>query len=122
MAQAPSRPQIRVLVAEDDENERAGLAKMIHSWGLTVETASDGQEALEELARTPAHVLVTDLMMPRVDGFELLKHLKAQGDLPPTIALTAFGNIEIAVEMMHELGAFWFLEKPIEPSALRMLL
>jgi DNA-binding NtrC family response regulator len=122
MAQAASRPQIRVLIAEDDPNQREGLAKMIHAWGFVVETASDGQEALEKLNGTSVDVLVTDVMMPRMDGFDLLRSLRAQGDLPPTIALTAFGNIETAVEMIYELGAFWFLEKPIEPSALKTLL
>ncbi len=68
-------PQIRVLVADDEENQRAGLAKMIQSWGFTVETAADGQDALEKLSQSPVHVLVTDLMMPRMDGFELLKRL-----------------------------------------------
>ena len=70
----------------------------------------------------PVHVLVTDLMMPRMDGFELLKRLGAQGNLPPAIVLTAFGNIETAIQTMHDLGAFWFLEKPIQPSALKVLL
>ena len=118
---APS-PRTRVLVADDEENQRAGLSKMIQSWGFDVETASDGQDALEKLSQAPVHVLVTDLMMPRMDGFELLKRLGTQGTLPPTIVLTAFGNIETAVQTMHDLGAFWFLEKPIQPSALKVLL
>src|ERR1017187_10544561 len=122
MANATSAPQTRVLIADDEENQRAGLAKMIQSWGYAVETAADGQEALDKLSQTPVHVLVTDLMMPRMDGFELLKRLATQGTMPPTIVLTAFGNIETAVEIMHDLGAFWFLEKPIQPSVLKVLL
>src|SRR5579884_4139787 len=115
-------PPTRVLVADDEENQRAGLAKMIQSWGFHVETAADGLEALEKLSQTPVHVLVTDLMMPRMDGFELLKRLGSLGTMPPTIVLTAFGNIETALQTMHDLGAFWFLEKPIQPSALKVLL
>ena len=76
MANATAAPQTRVLIADDEENQRAGLAKMIQSWGYAVETAADGQEALEKLSQSPVHVLVTDLMMPRVDGFELLKRLQ----------------------------------------------
>ena len=117
-----SAPQTRVLIADDEENQRAGLAKMIQSWGFAVETAADGQEALDKLNLVPVHVLVTDLMMPRVDGFELLKRLSSQGSMPPAIVLTAFGNIETAIQTMHDLGAFWFLEKPIQPSALKVLL
>jgi len=111
-----------VLVADDEEHERAGLAKMIQSWEYTVETAFDGQDALEKLAQTPTHVLIADLMMPRLDGFELLKRLRSENTLPPTIVLTAFGNIETAVQTIHDLGAFWFLEKPIQPSVLKVLL
>ena len=116
MGNIASAPQVRVLVADDEENQRAGLAKMIQTWGLAVDTAADGQEAFEKLSQTPVDVLVTDLMMPRMDGFELLKRLAAQGGPPPTIVLTAFGNTETAVQTVHDLGAFWFLEKPIQPS------
>src|SRR3984893_3400974 len=122
MGNVASAPETRVLIADDEENQRAGLTKMIQSWGFAVESAADGQEALEKLNHAPVHVLVTDLMMPRMDGFELLKRLGTQGTLPPTIVLTAFGNIETAVQTMHDLGAFWFLEKPIQPSALKVLL
>ncbi len=115
-------PATRVLVVDDEEYQRAGLASMVSSWGFAVETAGDGHEALDKLASNQVHVLVTDLMMPRMDGFELLKRLGASGNMPPAIVLTAFGNIETAVQTMHDLGAFWFLEKPIQPSALRLLL
>jgi len=117
---SPSR--VRVLIVDDEENQRQGLASMISAWGYQAETAADGQEALEKLAEFPAQVLITDLMMPRVDGAELLRRLRAQGGGPAAIMVTAFGNIETAVEMVHELGAFWFMEKPIEPHALRVLL
>ncbi|MGA2325866.1 MAG: sigma-54 dependent transcriptional regulator [Bryobacteraceae bacterium] len=112
----------RVLIVDDEESQRVGLASMVAAWGFTAETAADGQEALDKLSVFPAHVLVTDLMMPRMDGFELLRRLSAQGGGPPAIVVTAFGNIETAVATMHDLGAFWFLEKPIEPRALRVLL
>jgi DNA-binding NtrC family response regulator len=122
MSNIASSPQIRVLIADDEENQRLGLAKMVQSWGFAVETAADGQEALEKLNLLPVNVLVTDLMMPRMDGFELLKRLSAQGNAPPAIVLTAFGNIETAIQTMHDLGAFWFLEKPIQPNALKVSL
>ncbi len=120
MPAPPSSTHIRVLVADDEENQRAGLAKMIQSWGFVVETAFDGQDALEKVTQAPPHVLITDLMMPRMDGFELLKRLGSQNVLPPSIVLTAFGNIETAVQATQDLGAFWFLEKPIQPSALKV--
>ena len=122
MGKVENPPQIRVLVADDEENQRAGLAKMIQAWGMAVEMAADGQEALDKLSDNPVHVLITDLMMPRVDGFELLKRLGTQGTLPPTIVLTAFGNIETAIQTVLDLHAFWFLEKPVQPSQLKVLL
>ncbi len=112
----------KVLIVDDEENQRNGLASMVTSWGFAAETAADGQEALDKLGTFAAHVMVTDLMMPRMDGFELLRRLAAQGSGPPAIVVTAFGNIETAIATMHDLGAFWFLEKPIEPRALRVLL
>jgi DNA-binding NtrC family response regulator len=118
MAGSPAR----VLIVDDEESQRAGLAAMIRSWGFEAETACDGVEALEKLNQAPVDVLVTDLMMPRMDGFELLRRLGAQGGGPPAIVITAFGSVETAVATIHDLGAFWFLEKPIQPQALRLLL
>ncbi|HWR53898.1 MAG TPA: sigma-54 dependent transcriptional regulator [Bryobacteraceae bacterium] len=112
----------RVLIVDDEDSQRLGLASMITSWGFLTETAADGQEALDKLTAFQAHVMVTDLMMPKMDGFELLRRLNAQGSGPPAIVVTAFGNIETAIATIHDLGAFWFLEKPIEPRALRILL
>lgn len=118
MAVSPTR----VLVVDDEESQRTGLAAMITAWGFAAETAADGLEAIEKLNAQPVDVLVTDLKMPRMDGVELLERLKAQGGAPPAIVVTAFGNIETAVSIVHDLGAFWFLEKPIEPRVLRVLL
>lgn len=95
---------------------------MIRSWGYAAETAADGQEALDKLLASPPAVLLTDLKMPRMDGFELLRRMGAENITTPAIVLTAFGNIETAVSTIHELGAYWFLEKPIQPAVLRVLL
>lgn len=122
MGNQSTRPSINVLIVDDEEMQRNPLAAMISTWGFNVETAADGQEALEKLGGFAANVIVTDLMMPRMDGFELMKRLGADGSMPPAIVLTAFGNIETAIQTIHDLGAFWFLEKPIQPAALRVLL
>ncbi len=115
------RAQTRVLVVDDEESQRTALAAMIGLWGYAVETAADGQEALEKLADNTYHVVVTDMMMPRMDGTELLKRLKAQGGAPPVIVQTAFGNLETSVATVHDLGAYWFLEKPVQSQALKLL-
>ncbi|MBI3665860.1 MAG: sigma-54-dependent Fis family transcriptional regulator, partial [Acidobacteria bacterium] len=118
--EGPSRR--RVLIVDDEESQRDGLATLVGGWGYAVETAADGQEALEKLEAFQAHVIITDLNMPRLDGFELLRRLREQGHAPPTIVLTAFGSIENAVATVHDLGAFWFVEKPIQAHALQVLL
>ncbi len=122
MAVTATLPSARILIADDEEAQRNGLASMLRGWGFAADTAADGQEALEKLMAEPFSVLITDLKMPRMDGFELLRRLPAENIQVPAIVLTAFGNIETAVSTMHELGAFWFLEKPIQPSVLRVLL
>ena len=95
---------------------------MLAGWGYRVETASDGQEALDKLRDFDAGVVITDLMMPVLDGKELLRRIREEPHHPLAIVLTAFGNIETALEVVHDLGAYWFLEKPLEPRALRLLL
>src|SRR5215469_4841266 len=94
---------------------------MVTAWGMSAETAGDGNEALESLTHSPADVIVTDLSMPGLDGFGFLEKLRELGDMPPTIVLTAFGNIETAIKTVHEYGAFWFLEKPVQAKTLEVL-
>ena len=95
---------------------------MVSAWGMTPATAAEGGEALVKLADFPADVIVTDLNMPGMDGFAFLERLRDSGEMPPTIVLTAYGNIETAVKTVHELGAYWFLEKPIQPATMEALI
>jgi len=113
---------IKVLIVDDEASQRSGLAAMVSAWGMTPETAGDGNEALLKLADFPADVIVTDLNMPGLDGFGFLQRLRDLGDMPPAIVLTAFGSVETAVKTVHELGAYWFLEKPIQPGSMEVLL
>ncbi len=113
---------MRVLVVDDDVDQLGLIKKVILGWGHQVEAASDGADALKLLSSFTPNVIVTDLKMPRMDGFQLMRHLKDEGALPPTIVLTAFGSIELAVETVHDYGGFWFLEKPVDLGSLRALL
>ena len=94
---------------------------MVTAWGMAAETAADGAEALEKLAAVPVDVILTDLNMPGMDGYELLEKLRNLGDAPPAIVITAYGTMDSGVKTVHELGAFWFLEKPIQPNTLEAL-
>lgn len=107
---------------DDDERQRTALAAILSDSHFDVQVAADGLEALERLAVFKADVIVADLVMPRMDGFELLRHLKERGDLTPAIALTGFGSMEKALSAVHDLKAFWYLEKPVEPRAFKTLL
>ena len=112
----------RILIVDDEDRQRTALAAMLSDRSYETQFASNGQEALERLAVFNADVIVTDLVMPRMDGFELLRHLEERGDRIPAIAITGFGSIEKALSVIHDLKAFWFLEKPVEPRAFKALL
>jgi DNA-binding NtrC family response regulator len=118
----PNSTGARVLIVDDDECQRTLLAEMTASLGFGVETASDGEDALAKHSAFAADVILTDLIMPRMDGFELLKTLESIGDRTPTIVLTGVGGIEQGLSVIHDLKAFWFLEKPVQPNILRALL
>src|SRR5579863_7920028 len=112
----------RILIVDDDERQRAAMAAMLSDREYDTQFASDGQEALERLAAFNADVIVADLVMPRMDGFELLRYLKERGDLTPAVALTAFGSVDKALSAVRDLKAFWYLEKPVDPGAFKTLL
>jgi DNA-binding NtrC family response regulator len=111
----------RILIVDDDERQRTALAAMLADCAYDTQVAADGLDALERLTAFKADVIVSDLVMPRMDGFELLRRLKEGGDPTPAIALTGFGSMEKALSAVHELKAFWYLEKPVERRAFRTL-
>ena len=112
----------RVLIVDDDERQRKALAAMLPGGDFDTQLAADGLEALDRLTAFHPDVIVADLLMPRMDGFELLRNLKERGDLTPAIALTGFGSMDKALRAVHDLNAFWFLEKPVEQRAFQILL
>ena len=111
-----SRMGAQVLVVDDEADQRSDLTEMVAALGFRVTTVADGAEALKKLITLSASAILTDLMMPRMDGFALLKELAARGNRTPTIVLTAFGTIDQAISIVHYLKAFWFLEKPVQPA------
>lgn len=111
-----------VLVVDDEEQDRSILAGIVSSLGYQVVTAQDGADALAKLDAAPVSAIITDLMMPRMDGFEFLRTLISHGQVAPAIVLTSFGDLSQAVTIVHELQAFWFLEKPAQSEVLAPLL
>ncbi len=112
----------RVLIVDDELNQRSALARMLAAWGYATETAENGRDALEKLRAVATDAIITDLNMPVMSGMQMLEELQRTGGAPPAIVLTAFGSVEKAVETVRDLGAFWYLEKPVRPKELRAIL
>src|ERR1700751_386007 len=111
----------RVLIVEDEPSTRLGLTELVRTWGFTTDAAADGQEALEKITSFRPSIIISDLVMPRMGGLELLRALKDEGTSITTVLLTAQGTVESAVEAIKE-GAYDYLTKPIEPQRLKILL
>jgi len=110
-----------VLIVEDEENERTGLAELISSWGYTAETAVDGLEGYEKVTAWSPSIIVTDLKMPRMGGMELLEKVAASSQTVAVIVVTAQGTIDSAVQAMR-MGAYDYITKPIDTNRLRTIL
>jgi DNA-binding NtrC family response regulator len=111
----------RVLIVEDDPATRTGLAELVQAWGFQTDEASDGEEALRKVTSFRPAIIVSDLVMPRMGGHELLRTLKDQLSDITFLLLTAQGTIESAVEAIKD-GAYDYLSKPVDPQRLRILL
>src|SRR6202051_1871085 len=111
----------KVLIVEDEENERTGLAELVSSWGYRAETARDGVEGLEKATQWIPSIVLTDLKMPRMGGIELLEKLAEQSQAMAVIVVTAQGSIDSAVQAMRQ-GAYDYITKPIDTNRLRTML
>ena len=101
----------RLLIADDDKKTRDFVAAFLKYKGYDVVQACDGQDALDKLEAEEVHLVITDLMMPRVNGLEFVKKLKAMRPATVVIAYSAFGNYEMTSNLL-KAGVFFYLEKP----------
>src|ERR671915_166491 len=115
------QPGERVLIVEDDPPTRTGLAELVGAWGFQTEEALDGEEGLQKVTTFRPAIIVSDLVMPRMGGQDLLRSLKDQLSDITFILLTAQGTVESAVEAIKD-GAYDYLSKPVDPQRLRILL
>ena len=113
--------RVRVLVVEDDPAQRTGLTQLIAGWGFDAVSATDGEDALAQVATTVPDVIVSDLVMPKMGGLDLLRGLRQQGLEITTLLLTAQATVDTAIEAIR-LGAYDYVSKPIDPQRLRILL
>ncbi len=110
----------RILVVDDEAVSRKGLGALLSAWGYDVEEAADGQEALDKAVASSPAVVITDLVMPRLDGLGLLRALQAEVPFATVIILTGHGSIESAVGATKQ-GAYDYLTKPVDTDRLRLL-
>jgi two-component system response regulator MprA len=102
---------VRILVVDDDRAVRESLRRSLAFNGYTVDLAQDGQEALEMITSERPDALVLDVMMPRMDGLQVCRHLRSTGDDLPILVLTARDSVSERVAGL-DAGADDYLPKP----------
>ncbi|HEX2489607.1 MAG TPA: PAS domain S-box protein, partial [Blastocatellia bacterium] len=120
----PSLSGVRVLVVDDDEDARDVLSAVLDNYGAEVITAVSATQALDILATEKFDVLVSDINMPGMDGYELIRMVRAmkpeQGGRIPAVALTAYARAEDRVQALQS-GYQMHVPKPIEPAELEVV-
>jgi DNA-binding NtrC family response regulator len=111
----------RILVADDDPSSLEGLRALLVAWGYEVVTASNGRAALEMVAAVRPAVVITDVVMPLMNGLELLRALRVERPRMPVIVLTAHGGLEVLVIATRQ-GAYAHLTKPVDIAKLKAVL
>ena len=109
-----------ILVVDDDPVNRTMLTRLLEQEGHRVDTAADGRQALERLHADPFDVILLDVVMPELDGYEVLAHVKDDEVLRrlPVLMITALDDVQSAVRCI-ELGADDYLPKPFDPVVLQ---
>ena len=105
----------RVLVVDDEENLRLVLRTLLRRHGYEVETAESGEDALGMADSFGPDVVLTDVRMPKMGGLDLLTTLKAKGNEATVIVMSAYGNMDLALEAM-KAGAYDYVQKPFKPD------
>jgi len=109
-----------VLVVDDEAGHAEAQAEILERAGFRCETAFAGEEGLEKMRGNAYDVVVTDLVMHRVDGMDLLAAAKRQAPAPAVVMVTGHGSVESAVRAMRD-GAYTYLTKPVNPEELRQV-
>jgi two-component system, OmpR family, copper resistance phosphate regulon response regulator CusR len=102
---------MRILVVEDEPTAAAVLAKGLREHAYAVDIANDGDAALEQAAINRYDLLIVDVLLPGIDGFEVCRRLRAEGSSVPVLMLTALGRLDDRVEGL-DAGADDYLPKP----------
>lgn len=110
-----------ILVADDEPTLRKNLGRFFAGLGYEVETAADGNEAVAVIDARAPDLLITDINMPDMDGFEILNELRARGSRLPVICMSGGGQLDkqLLLGSASVLGALVTIEKPFELDDLR---
>ena len=111
----------RILVVDDEENIRLVLRTLLRKHGYEVETADSGESALGMVDTFGPDVILTDVRMPKMGGLDLLATLKAKQHPATVIVMSAFGNVDLALEAM-KAGAYDYVSKPFKPDEIVLAL
>ncbi|GAC1517218.1 MAG: sigma-54 dependent transcriptional regulator [Gemmatimonadaceae bacterium] len=114
------QPRIRVLIAEDEENLRTILEGFLTGRGCQVTAVRDGREALAALRAASYDVALLDIVMPEMDGLEVLRAIREEAAPPEVIIITGNGTVETAITAM-KLGAYDYLSKPYRMAEIDVL-
>lgn len=108
----------KVLAIDDDSNMRIALKEALERMGFVVHHAIDGEDGVIKVKKESYCLIITDMMMPKMDGLSFLRHIRNEGVLTPVLIITGFGTIENAVEAM-KLGAADYIMKPFSYETLK---
>jgi putative two-component system response regulator len=111
------KDQESLLVVDDDPYVLESIASLLQEYGYQVTTCRSGSDALERLKKTHFDVILTDIKMPEITGIELLQRIHTNNSLVPVILMTAFAELDVAVDALKR-GAFDFITKPYNPEYL----
>jgi len=111
----------RILIVDDEENTRIGLSKLLSQEGFEVESAANGNEALDYLGYRKVNLVISDINMPDMNGLTFLRELSRKFPSTNVIMITAYGGVESYLEAMN-LGAYEYLHKPVRLDELRSVI
>jgi len=110
-----------ILIAEDDPTTRHLLSSVLKAAGFSVATAADGSTALGKLRKKKFDLLLTDIWMPRLNGLELMAHLRREAIRPKVVVMTSDDTPETVLRAVRE-QAYQYLTKPVDPKAVVALI
>jgi two-component system response regulator HydG len=109
----------KILIVDDDPGHLASVKMIVRSWGYAVQTAEDGDIAVDRVKSEPVDLILMDVRMTNMSGIEALKEIKAYNPAIPVIIMTAYSSVGSAVEAL-KAGAYDYLIKPLDFEVLKL--